>query len=134
MIVTILQIHVTQPVPGDILVFLTGMHVLTRVYVCVYCLRYDIYAYIQYIDIHTLYSHHIYTIPCTYLIYTSYSYTYMPPIHPSTFQRPFLGQEEIETAVEILQQRTRGLGSKIRELTVCPIYSTLPSDMQVMSW
>ena len=40
------------------------------------------------------------------------------------------GQEEIETAAEILNQRTKGLGSKIRELSICPIYSTLPSDMQ----
>ena len=62
-VVTILQIHVTQPVPGDILVFLTG-------------------------------------------------------------------QEEIETAAEILTQRTKGLGSRIRELAICPIYSTLPSDLQ----
>lgn len=62
-VVTILQIHITQPVPGDILVFLTG-------------------------------------------------------------------QEEIETATEILTQRTKGLGSRIRELMICPIYSTLPSDMQ----
>lgn len=62
-VVTCLQIHVTQPVPGDILVFLTG-------------------------------------------------------------------QEEIDTASEILTQRTKGLGSRIRELSVCPIYSTLPSDMQ----
>mmetsp|Transcript_26254 Transcript_26254/g.38918 ORF Transcript_26254/g.38918 Transcript_26254/m.38918 type:complete len:1058 (+) Transcript_26254:41-3214(+) len=62
-VVTILQIHVTQPVPGDILVFLTG-------------------------------------------------------------------QEEIETAAEILTLRTKGLGSRIRELLICPIYSTLPSDMQ----
>jgi pre-mRNA-splicing factor ATP-dependent RNA helicase DHX16 len=62
-VVTVLQIHVTQPVPGDILVFLTG-------------------------------------------------------------------QEEIETATEILTQRTKGLGSRIRELSICPIYSTLPSDMQ----
>lgn len=62
-VVTILQIHVTQPVPGDILVFLTG-------------------------------------------------------------------QEEIETAVEILTQRTRGLGSRIKELVICPIYSTLPSEQQ----
>ena len=62
-VVTCLQIHVTQPVPGDILVFLTG-------------------------------------------------------------------QEEIDTATEILTQRTKGLGSKIRELSICPIYSTLPSDMQ----
>ncbi len=62
-VVTILQIHITQPLPGDILVFLTG-------------------------------------------------------------------QEEIETAVEILNQRTRGLGSRIKELIVCPIYSTLPSEQQ----
>ncbi|KAJ8907632.1 hypothetical protein NDN08_007742 [Rhodosorus marinus] len=40
------------------------------------------------------------------------------------------GQEEIETAVEILNQRTRGLGSKVQELMIAPIYSTLPADMQ----
>ena len=62
-VVTILQIHITQPVPGDILVFLTG-------------------------------------------------------------------QEEIETTVEILNHRTKGLGSKIQELVICPIYANLPSDMQ----
>eukprot|EP01116_Phalansterium_solitarium_P013330 TRINITY_DN306_c0_g2_i1.p1 TRINITY_DN306_c0_g2~~TRINITY_DN306_c0_g2_i1.p1 ORF type:complete len:1054 (+),score=452.61 TRINITY_DN306_c0_g2_i1:90-3251(+) len=61
-IVTVLQIHVTQPL-GDILVFLTG-------------------------------------------------------------------QEEVDTAAEILAHRTKGLGSKIRELIVARIYSTLPSDMQ----
>ena len=62
-VVTILQIHVTQETPGDILVFMTG-------------------------------------------------------------------QEEIETAVEILQHRTRGLGSKIKELMILPIYSTLPAEEQ----
>ena len=62
-VVTVLQCHITQPLPGDILVFMTG-------------------------------------------------------------------QEEIETAVEILTQRTRGLGSRIKELMVCPIYSTLPSEQQ----
>ena len=62
-VVTVLQIHVTQPL-GDILVFLTG-------------------------------------------------------------------QEEIETANEMLLERTRRLGSKIKELVILPIYSTLPSDMQV---
>ena len=30
----------------------------------------------------------------------------------------------------MLQQRTRGFGSKMAELIICPIYSTLPSDMQ----
>lgn len=61
-IVTILQIHVTQPL-GDILVFLTG-------------------------------------------------------------------QDEVDTAAEILATRTRGLGTKIKELIVCRIYSTLPTDLQ----
>jgi hypothetical protein len=40
------------------------------------------------------------------------------------------GQEEIETAAEILNLRTKGLGSRIRELVICPIYSALPSDGQ----
>ncbi|CAL1534296.1 unnamed protein product [Lymnaea stagnalis] len=40
------------------------------------------------------------------------------------------GQEEIETANEMLLERTRKLGSKIKELIVLPIYSTLPSEMQ----
>ena len=62
-VVTVLQIHVTQDVPGDILVFLTG-------------------------------------------------------------------QEEIETVAEILQQRTKGLGSRIRELMILPIFANLPSDQQ----
>ncbi|XP_044476789.1 pre-mRNA-splicing factor ATP-dependent RNA helicase DEAH1-like [Mangifera indica] len=61
-IVTVLQVHVTQP-PGDILVFLTG-------------------------------------------------------------------QEEIETMEEILKHRTRGLGTKIAELIICPIYANLPTELQ----
>ena len=43
----------------------------------------------------------------------------------------FTGQEEIEMANEMLLERTRRLGSKIKELIILPIYSTLPSDMQV---
>ncbi|KAM7535766.1 hypothetical protein Aperf_G00000095043 [Anoplocephala perfoliata] len=42
----------------------------------------------------------------------------------------FTGQEEIETANEALLERTKKMGSKMRELIVLPIYSTLPSDMQ----
>lgn len=61
-VVTVLQIHVTQPL-GDILVFLTG-------------------------------------------------------------------QEEIETAQELLIERTRKFGTKIKELLVVPIYANLPSDLQ----
>ncbi|KAH9722090.1 RNA helicase [Citrus sinensis] len=40
------------------------------------------------------------------------------------------GQEEIETADEILKHRTRGLGSKIAELIICPIYANLPTELQ----
>ncbi|XP_070581669.1 pre-mRNA-splicing factor ATP-dependent RNA helicase DHX16-like [Ptychodera flava] len=40
------------------------------------------------------------------------------------------GQEEIETAMEMLQERTRKLGSKVRELIILPIYANLPSDLQ----
>ena len=61
-VVTILQIHVTQPL-GDLLVFLTG-------------------------------------------------------------------QAEIETAQELLEEKKRKLGSKIKELMIVPIYANLPSDMQ----
>ena len=43
------------------------------------------------------------------------------------------GQEEIEAAEELLKQRTRGMGSKIGELIIAPIYANLPSDLQVGS-
>ena len=62
-VVTVLQIHVTQPLDGDILVFLTG-------------------------------------------------------------------QEEIESAAEALVERAKELGSKIKELMICPIYANLPSEQQ----
>lgn len=62
-IVSVLQIHLTQPLPGDILVFLTG-------------------------------------------------------------------QEEIEAVQEALQERSRRIGTKMKELIVVPIYANLPSDLQ----
>ncbi|KAL6848933.1 hypothetical protein ACP4OV_021516 [Aristida adscensionis] len=40
------------------------------------------------------------------------------------------GQEEIETVEEILWRRTRGLGTKITELVICPIYAHLPTELQ----
>ena len=62
-IVTILQIHVSQELPGDILVFLTG-------------------------------------------------------------------QQDIEAVQEGLQQRTKALGNKIKELLILPLYSSLPKREQ----
>ncbi|KAH7984342.1 hypothetical protein HPB52_019567 [Rhipicephalus sanguineus] len=40
------------------------------------------------------------------------------------------GQEEIEACQEMLMERTRKLGSKIRELVILPIYANLPTEMQ----
>ncbi|KAL3819076.1 hypothetical protein ACJIZ3_004981 [Penstemon smallii] len=40
------------------------------------------------------------------------------------------GQEEIEIAEETLKHKTRGLGSKIAELIICPIYANLPTELQ----
>lgn len=40
------------------------------------------------------------------------------------------GQEEIETCFETLQERTKKLGSLVKELIVLPVYANLPTDMQ----
>nr|NVI75484.1 lethal (2) 37Cb [Cucujiformia] len=40
------------------------------------------------------------------------------------------GQEEIEACQELLTDRMRRLGSKVKELLVLPVYANLPSDMQ----
>ena len=40
------------------------------------------------------------------------------------------GQDEIEAAEEVLNLRMKRMGDKIGELLVCPIYATLPSDLQ----
>lgn len=40
------------------------------------------------------------------------------------------GQDEIETCQEMLQDRVKRLGTKLRELLILPVYANLPSDMQ----
>jgi ATP-dependent RNA helicase DHX8/PRP22 len=40
------------------------------------------------------------------------------------------GQEEIDTAAEILYERMKALGPMAPELIILPIYSSLPSEMQ----
>lgn len=40
------------------------------------------------------------------------------------------GQEEIEAAEQNLQETARKLGSKAKELIICPIYANLPTDLQ----
>eukprot|EP00741_Cyanophora_paradoxa_P023533 tig00021589_g22735.t1 len=40
------------------------------------------------------------------------------------------GQEEIDTACQILYERMKALGSMVPELIILPVYSALPSEMQ----
>ena len=40
------------------------------------------------------------------------------------------GQEEIDTACEILYERVKSLGPDVPELIILPVYSALPSEMQ----
>eukprot|EP00850_Spirogloea_muscicola_P010129 SM000058S18559 [mRNA] locus=s58:491455:496651:- [translate_table: standard] len=40
------------------------------------------------------------------------------------------GQEEIDTACQILYERVKGLGPNVPELIILPVYSALPSEMQ----
>lgn len=40
------------------------------------------------------------------------------------------GQEEIDTACEILYERMKLLGPEVPELIILPVYSALPSEMQ----
>ncbi|KAG2392763.1 hypothetical protein C9374_011488 [Naegleria lovaniensis] len=40
------------------------------------------------------------------------------------------GQEEIDTACQILYERMKALGSDVPELVILPIYAALPSEMQ----
>jgi ATP-dependent RNA helicase DHX8/PRP22 len=41
------------------------------------------------------------------------------------------GQEEIDTACQILYERMKSLGPMVPELIILPVYSALPSEMQV---
>eukprot|EP00891_Asterochloris_glomerata_P002796 jgi/Astpho2/2796/Aster-00965 len=40
------------------------------------------------------------------------------------------GQEEIDTAAQILYERMKGLGPQVPELIILPVYSSLPSEQQ----
>lgn len=40
------------------------------------------------------------------------------------------GQEEIDTACEVLYERVKALGPQVPELFILPVYAALPSEMQ----
>ena len=40
------------------------------------------------------------------------------------------GQDEIESMQESLEETTRALKDSIREMMICPIYATLPTEQQ----
>jgi hypothetical protein len=41
------------------------------------------------------------------------------------------GQDEIDTACQTLYERMKSLGPAVPELIILPVYSALPSEMQV---
>ena len=43
---------------------------------------------------------------------------------------PISGQEEIDTACEVLFERMKSMGPEVPELIILPVYSALPSEMQ----
>ena len=51
-------------------------------------------------------------------------------LHLSFFYSFSSGQEEIDTACEILYERMKSLGPEVPELIILPVYSALPSEMQ----
>jgi hypothetical protein len=44
------------------------------------------------------------------------------------------GQDEIDTACQTLYERMKSLGPAVPELIILPVYSALPSEMQVGGW
>jgi ATP-dependent RNA helicase DHX8/PRP22 len=40
------------------------------------------------------------------------------------------GQEEIDSACEILYERMKAMGPEVPDLIILPVYSALPSEMQ----
>jgi hypothetical protein len=45
-------------------------------------------------------------------------------------QSPRAGQDEIDTACQVLYERMKSLGPAVPELIILPVYSSLPSEMQ----
>ncbi len=53
-----------------------------------------------------------------------------PCLYPGDILVFLTGQEEIDTACEILYERMKSLGPDVPELIILPVYSALPSEMQ----
>ena len=53
-----------------------------------------------------------------------------PPLPAGDILMFLTGQEEIETACQILYERMKSLGPAVPELLVLPVFSALPSEIQ----
>lgn len=53
--------------------------------------------------------------------------------HAATRAPQCAGQDEIDTACQTLYERMKSLGPAVPELIILPVYSALPSEMQVQS-
>ncbi len=57
-------------------------------------------------------------------------YVCVTSIHTGDILLFLTGQEEIETACQILYERMKSLGPAVPELLVLPVFSALPSEVQ----
>ena len=65
-----------------------------------------------------------------YCVIPLYNIIYTISSTPGDILLFLTGQEEIDSACEILYERMKALGSDIPELLILPVYSALPSEMQ----
>lgn len=67
-----------------------------------------------------------------YFFFSFFSYLccYSLSFSPGDILVFLTGQEEIDTACELLYERMKSLGPDVPELIILPVYSALPSEMQ----
>ena len=53
-----------------------------------------------------------------------------PPLFCASKHTLYTGQEEIDTACQLVYERIKSLGPAVPELIILPVYSSLPSEMQ----
>ncbi len=103
-LITVMQIHLTEP-EGDILLFLTGEK--------------GVFLGVVFL-------------PRLVLCRLCNSWVSLSDRQALTVPSPSAcaGQEEIDTAAQVLFERMKSLGPAVPELIILPVYSALPSEMQ----
>ena len=138
-LITVMQIHLTEP-EGDILLFLTGA-LLTRaldVRELVNCQRGTSPGACAACCLPPLVDCDTHVICVARQRGSRLRMCADVPLHVSvpcscftcTVQTSRAGQDEIDTACQVLYERMKSLGPAVPELIILPVYSSLPSEMQ----